>query len=67
MLAKWWNLMLWVYNAFLNYNTLDILLFLTEIKKQPPEVFCEKKVFLEIWQNSQENTCARVSGTGVFL
>ena len=29
-----------------------------------PEVFC-KKVFLEIWQNSMENTCA--SGTGVFL
>ena len=25
-----------------------------------PEVFC-KKVFLEISQNSQENTCARVS------
>ena len=25
-----------------------------------PEVFC-KKVFLEILQNSQENTCARVS------
>ena len=29
-------------------------------QKQPPEVFCEK-VFLEILQNSQENTCARVS------
>ena len=26
-----------------------------------------KKVFLEISQNSQENTCARASGTGVFL
>ena len=37
-----------------------------------------KKMFIEIWQNSQENTCARVSfltklhankdsGTGIFL
>ena len=26
-----------------------------------PEVFCKKKVFLKISQNSQENTCARVS------
>ena len=26
-----------------------------------------KKVFLEIWQNSQENTCSGDSGTGVFL
>ena len=26
-----------------------------------PEVFCKKKVFLEISQNSQEYTCARVS------
>ena len=29
-------------------------------QKQPPKVFCKKKVFLEILQNSQENTCARV-------
>ena len=29
-------------------------------QKQPPEVFCKKKVFLEISQNSQENTCAKV-------
>ena len=28
-------------------------------RKQPPEVFYEKKVFLEISQNSQENTCVR--------
>ena len=33
---------------------------LLSIQKQPPEVFCEK-VFLEISQNSQESTCARVS------
>ena len=26
-----------------------------------------KKIFLEIFQNSQENTCTRFSGTGVFL
>ena len=31
------------------------------IQKQPLEVFCKKKVSLEISQNSQENTCARVS------
>ena len=30
-------------------------------QKQPPEVFYKKKVFLEISQNSQENTCARFS------
>ena len=29
--------------------------------KQPPEVFYEKKLFIEISQNSQTNTCARVS------
>ena len=28
---------------------------------QPSEVFCKKKVSLETSQNSQENTCARVS------
>ena len=27
----------------------------------------QEKVFLEILQNSQQNTCARISGTGVFL
>ena len=30
-------------------------------QKQPPEVFYEKKVFLEISQNSQKNTCVRVT------
>ena len=30
-------------------------------QKQPPEVFCKKKMFLEISHNSQENTCPRVS------
>ena len=29
------------------------------LQKQPPEVFYEK-IFLEISQNSQENTCATV-------
>ena len=28
-------------------------------QKQPLEVFCKKKVFLEIAQSSQENTCNR--------
>ena len=32
-----------------------------EKQKQPPEVLYKKKVFLEISQDSQENTCARVS------
>ena len=31
------------------------------VKKQPSEVFYMKKVFLKTFQNSQENTCARVS------
>ena len=31
----------------------------TPLQKQPPEVY--EKVFLEIWQNSQEKTCAKVS------
>ena len=30
------------------------------LRKQPPDVFC-KKVFLDISQISQENTCARIS------
>ena len=30
------------------------------VQKQAPEVFY-KKVFLKVWQNSQENTCARIS------
>ena len=30
-------------------------------QKQPLEVFYKEKVFLEILQHSQENTCARVS------
>ena len=33
-------------------------------QKQPPEVFYEKNVFLEISQNSQKNTCTRVSFFG---
>ena len=32
-----------------------------ELQKLPPRGVLCKKVFLEIWQNSQENTCARVS------
>ena len=34
---------------------------LITVQKQPPEVLFRKKVFLEISQNSQENTCARAS------
>ena len=32
-----------------------------KLQKQPLEVFCKKMVFLEISQNSQKNTCARIS------
>ena len=42
----------------MSFKTLS---FVFELKKEPPEVFCKKKVFLEISQNSQENTCARDS------
>ena len=31
------------------------------MQKQPPKVFSNKKLFLEISLNSQENNCARVS------
>ena len=36
------------------------LTHILECRSTHPEVFCEK-VFLEISQNSQRNTCARVS------
>ena len=61
-------------NVFKRRKVLD-----RNTRSSRPEVFC-KKVFLEISQNSQENTCASVSfliklqvylkrgsGTGVFL
>ena len=32
-----------------------------EHTEEPPEVFYKKKEFIKILQNSQENTCARVS------
>ena len=34
---------------------------LEDFRKQPPKVVYKKKVFLEISQNSQKNTCARIS------
>ena len=33
----------------------------SNVRNKRPDVVCKKKVFLEISQNSQENTCARVS------
>ena len=36
-------------------------LYQINLQKQPPEVLCKKGVILEIWQNSQENACAKVS------
>ena len=41
-------------------STTRITWFIQSIRKQPREVFCPK-VFLEISQNSHENTCARIS------
>ena len=36
-----------------------------DCRKRRPQMFC-KKVFLKIFQNSQENTCARVSEERLF-
>ena len=56
--SKIWQFFLregkWSFMRFFGYN-LNIFRLL-----QPPEVFCKKGI-LEILQNSQENTCARVS------
>ena len=41
--------------------TRRLLLYFVSTKKQPLEVFCKKKVFLKISQNSQKNINARVS------
>ena len=40
--------------------TFNILRIQTETKKQPPEVFHKKKLFLKISEYSQENTCGGV-------
>ena len=42
------------------WSALSTIILEQKWQKQPPEMFC-KKVFLQISQNSQENTCARVS------
>ena len=52
------------FHLFLRFSCV-LLIFqgfsvVSQFQKQPSEVFC-KKVFLEVSQNSQENTCARVS------
>ena len=39
---------------------MDSFQIVFKFQKEPPEVFYEKKMFLEISQNSQENSCARV-------
>ena len=49
-------------NPTLNHNRHSQLNDWTiEQQKQPPEVFCLKKMFLKISQFSQENTCIGVS------
>ena len=49
---------MWVSCDFLCQQ--DLITF-QKFQKQPPDVFCRKKVFLEISKNSLENTCARVT------
>ena len=48
-------------NLFAKYNSDAVRIFIEIVQKQPTEVLFCKKVFLEISQNSQENTSARVS------
>ena len=40
---------------------LPLFALVNTLQKHPPEVFCKKKVFLEISENSQENTRGRDS------
>ena len=56
------NLILPKYIAYLlSYLSLtSLFIAIAKSQKPPTELFC-KKVFLKISQNSQENTCARVS------
>ena len=51
-------------NEFNNMNLKQRLVkfrLKSNVEKQLPMVFYEKKVFLKISENSQENTCGRVS------
>ena len=52
------NYIVYLWNTLVNH--LILVLILTHFRNSRPEVFC-KKVFLEISQNSQENTCVSVS------
>ena len=52
-----WSVLITGHSYIFSFNKFTVIIF--NIKKQPPKVFCKKKVFLEISQNSQENTCAR--------
>ena len=64
-------------SAFVNINQMNEMKFAYVNFKSSQRSCSIRKVFLEILQNSQENTCARVSGlqlykkkdsgTGVFL
>ena len=45
-----------VHNRTELFHLIDFLFSQVCQQKQPPEVFNEKKVFLKISQNSQENT-----------
>ena len=65
MLAKWWNLMLWVYNTFLNYNTFRYFIISHRNKEaeSPAQAFsCEfcqisKNTFLaeQVWATASGN------------
>ena len=52
-----------IFNSLENeyYNEVAILMNISEFAEAVVQRCSAKKVFLEISQNSQENTCARVS------
>ena len=51
----------WIQEYNLDFKKVRAEQRITTSQKQPSEVFYKKKMFLKISQNSQENSCARVS------
>ena len=47
--------------VILHVHCVVLVQYYHKLQKQPLEVLFKKKVFLEILQHSQENTCAKVS------
>ena len=56
---EFWNLNILIPNYKLCFAVVSSLDYTSLLQKQPPQVFCKNKVFLEILQNWQENTCAK--------